>query len=71
MARRALEFEVLKGNSRKAVFEAEADPDNVAGLRRELTDWLEDDGWDPKLWGKFRMVVREAGRMRPLKEVRA
>ena len=54
-----------------AVFEAEADPDDVATLRDALTGWLESNGWKRPLWGRFELLVRNQGEYKVLKRVRA
>lgn len=71
MAKRALELEVMRGSQHVAVFDAEADPDDVGSLRASLTGWLTSNGWKRPLWGRFELLARNAGEYRVLKRVRA
>jgi hypothetical protein len=60
----------MNRNARAGRFSMDADPDDLGTLQRALRSWLEGEKWDPQLWGRFELHVREAGGSRILRRVR-
>jgi hypothetical protein len=70
MPSRPLDLEVMNRGARAGRFSMSADPDDLATLQGALRSWLEGDGWDEALWGRFELHVRESGGSRIIRRIR-
>jgi hypothetical protein len=69
--RQPLDLEILRKGRRETVLHADADPDDLSGLRDHLCGWLAGHGWDKGRWGEFELVGRLSGEGKVLARVRA
>jgi hypothetical protein len=64
MAASEQRLEIVRGNGRReATIRRRVDPDDEDELFEIGTRWLLDEGWDPDLWGDFKVSVLTPARL--------
>lgn len=70
MAKRALEFEVLRRNRPEAKWDDYGDPADTKWVEDQLARWLKAERWHKDLWSEFELVARIPRRSDVLTRVR-